>query len=476
MRDTGFQSHHLESVMPNPRFHPVVRLLIAVAGAVVALLVVILVLGAIVALAEVVGGRSASQEITGFIQKNLLVSNLLIYPPIFLWLWFCRRFFDRRAFIALGLRAKEFPGQFAGGIICGFLTIAFTFSVLWLSGNIQVRGLSIAAQSGGWQSALPALCGWALMMLCVGFMEEVMFRGYAFHNLNVWLGTRWAIAIQAAVFALIHLTNLAATGKTSPDAVLAAWLAMPNIFLIGVFFALCYLKTGSLWFPIAFHASWNFFLGCVFSLPVSGIPIFQLLEVKVGGSIPLTGGAFGPEASLLLTPILLALIFAASRANDHRQAITDLQSLKKAPEREEIEALPTQEIPMNDLQTEDEEERENRFRTRMGKRQHELDDQTRETLQILNAAKANRESGLTSSTFHIPVEAAPAESTPPTPVPGETVPVESAPVIRERIAPVEATPILPKTEETAPPAPIAPPVLKPNTSPSDKPKPPAPRW
>lgn len=448
--------------MPAPRFHPFARLLIAVVGAVAMTFVVVLAIVTATAFAAMLGGQDVEKQITIFFQKNLLVANLFVYPPIFLWLWFCRRFFDRRAFVSLGLRAKGFFGQFSGGLVCGFLTCAFTFGVLWLSGNVQFKGLSLAAQSGGWNHAILALLGWALMMLCVGFMEEIIFRGYAFHNLNIWLGTRWAIAIQTAVFALVHLSNLAATGQSTPDAVLAAWLAMPNIFLIGVFFALCYLKTGSLWFPIAFHASWNFFLGCVFSLPVSGLPIFQLFEVRVSGSTPLTGGAFGPEASLLLTPILLALIFAVSRASDHRQAISDLQSLQQSTPAGELgePIIDNQQIEIN-------EERESRFRTRMGARQTEIDDQTRQTLRVLNESRRPLAAPEVSTPLPIPTLAAPEKP------PVEVKPVETEPNKIEPLAPVEIIPTPPQEIEEPAPAPVAP---QPSPQPTDKPKPPAPRW
>jgi len=294
-------------------------------------------------------------------------------------------------------------------------------------------------------------------------MEEILFRGYALHNLHAWLGARWSIGIQAAVFSLVHLGNLAQMDRSTPGAVLATWLAMPNIFLIGIFFALCYLKTGSLWFPIAFHAAWNFFLGCVFSLPVSGLPIFKLLDIEVRGSIPLSGGAFGPEASLLLTPILLALVFAVSRVENHRQAIYDLESLRAstpAIEKEEI---------MDELPIDSDDDRENRFRTRMGKRQKELDDETRQTLRLLNEAKKEREPVAMPSTLSpLPLETPVGIQTPPA-QPEIIAPVEVAPI---EVVPLETIPAPSEPEEPAP-VPIAP---KPSTPPTDKPKPPAPRW
>jgi len=72
-----------------------------------------------------------------------------------------------------------------------------------------------------------------------------------------------------------------------------------NIALAGVAFCYAYLITGNLWLPLAFHFSWNFFQGPVFSFPVSGMISGGLLltQVSQAGSA-ITGGAFGPEGGL----------------------------------------------------------------------------------------------------------------------------------------------------------------------------------
>lgn len=465
-----------------PRFHPFARLLFATIGALAITFLILFVIVLATSAAATLLGQNADTQVEQFFSKNLLLANLLVYPPVLLWLWFCRRFFDRRTFVSIGLRAPGFFAQFCAGILCGFLGVALIFGVLWLSGNLQVRGLSLAAESGGWTKSLLLLGGWAFVMLCVGLFEEISFRGYAFHNLSAWLGTRTANVLQAIVFALIHLGNLSAQGKSTPEATLAAFLALPNIFLIGLFFTLCYLKTGSLWFPIAFHAAWNFFMGSVFSLPVSGLPIFQLFDVSVTGSTLLTGGEFGPEASLLLTPILLAMVFVASRTADSPQAIWDLQSLRLGEPEAEASAPALTEPETSPYA----EARENRYRTRMGQRQAELDEETQRTIEQLN--KERRKASTASLSTPAPF---PAIVIPPAPaaneierqtetVPTKVVSVEAKPIVSNPDAstsveniPVESTPA-PPAEEAAPEI-VAPEVTVPSTPAPPKPKP-APRW
>ena len=54
------------------------------------------------------------------------------------------------------------------------------------------------------------------------------------------------------------------------------------------------------------HLGWNFFEGVVFGFPVSGLDIYPLARIRVTGPEIWTGGAFGPEAGLIVIPALLA--------------------------------------------------------------------------------------------------------------------------------------------------------------------------
>jgi uncharacterized protein len=58
----------------------------------------------------------------------------------------------------------------------------------------------------------------------------------------------------------------------------------------------------------------------VFGFPVSGLNIYRLTRIQVQGPDLWTGGAFGPEAGLVILPALLVgagLIFLYTR---HRRA------------------------------------------------------------------------------------------------------------------------------------------------------------
>ena len=310
------------------RFHPLLRLTIFAVGAVVAQFAVVLVAGAALLVAAQMAHRAPTDAFS-FIERNLLLITVLTYPPTLLWLWFCRRKFDRSTFSSLSLRARGAGSLALSGALCGLLALSLLFAVLTLSGQIRIDGFSPEWKTEGARS-LGFLGAYLLGFCAVGFFEEIVFRGYALHNLTAWLGLKSAIWIQAIGFGLIHLPNV--FQKIGPrDSVLDAfWDARWGIFnvaLIGVFFAFCYLKTGSLWFPIGFHVAWNFLLGCVFSLPVSGISTFRVLDVQ-SVEIAATGGAFGLEGSVYLVGILAALLWLMSREPNDAQALTDLSTLR----------------------------------------------------------------------------------------------------------------------------------------------------
>jgi len=72
------------------------------------------------------------------------------------------------------------------------------------------------------------------------------------------------------------------------------------------------LVAGNLWFPIAIHFAWNFLLGPVLGLTVSGSGHLGLgwKMVVVDGPALFTGGAFGLEGGLVVTMTTAACIVA----------------------------------------------------------------------------------------------------------------------------------------------------------------------
>ena len=90
-------------------------------------------------------------------------------------------------------------------------------------------------------------------------------------------------------------------------------LGLVNIALVGILFAYMFDVTKSLWLPIGYHITWNYFQGNVFGFAVSGTSPNGIYVVEIAeGRDWLTGGAFGLEGGLAAT-LLILLGFIATR-------------------------------------------------------------------------------------------------------------------------------------------------------------------
>jgi hypothetical protein len=131
-------------------------------------------------------------------------------------------------------------------------------------------------------------------------LEEIVFRGYPFQRLAESIMPMGAIAVTSVVFGLAHLANPHRT-----------WISTLNTALVGIPFCIAYLRTRSLWMPIGMHFIWNYLLGFLLGLPVSGFTISaSLFTARVGGPIWLTGGPYGPEGGLpAMGAILIVTVY-----------------------------------------------------------------------------------------------------------------------------------------------------------------------
>ena len=134
-----------------------------------------------------------------------------------------------------------------------------------------------------------------VLFLAGALKEELELRGYPFQRGVEAVGPWPSIAVFSTLFGVLHWWNPASTV-----------LSTANTVLIGVLLALGYLKTRALWLPIGVHFSWNFLLGYVYSLPVSGIVLhYRLFHTEVKGPTYLTGGDYGPEGSVVTTVVIV---------------------------------------------------------------------------------------------------------------------------------------------------------------------------
>ncbi|MGB8762970.1 MAG: CPBP family intramembrane glutamic endopeptidase [Candidatus Sulfotelmatobacter sp.] len=198
------------------------------------------------------------------------------------------------------LNASGVIAEFAVGLAVGVELFSTVMATLWTLGIYHPTHWGTFA---GLPSGL-------LFALCAAVLEEIIFRAYLFRLLSLATGTWIALLATSALFGAAHAANHGATFFSSIAIALEA----------GVLLAAAYAVTGRLWMPIALHFGWNFAESTLFGMSVSGGP--QTLSLSGGtlnGPTLLTGGAFGPEASLVSISLCFAvgvlLLWRAVRLN-----------------------------------------------------------------------------------------------------------------------------------------------------------------
>ncbi|HEV2762896.1 MAG TPA: type II CAAX endopeptidase family protein, partial [Pyrinomonadaceae bacterium] len=175
------------------------------------------------------------------------------------------------------------------------------------------------------REALPAvfktLALAAAFFVVAGAAEEALFRGYPLQTLLRSVPAWVPLLLTAVLFGAVHLSN----PNASPG------LPFVNTVLAGVWLAAAYLRTRSLWFPTGVHWAWNWTLGPVVGLPVSGLKMLSrdpLVQAADRGPAWLTGGDYGVEGGAICTvALLLSTLFIwrtrLLRADPELKRLTD---------------------------------------------------------------------------------------------------------------------------------------------------------
>jgi CAAX protease family protein len=207
----------------------------------------------------------------------------------------CTRWIEGLPWRAIGLwlHSGWFRDLIVGSAI-GIASLALATAIATVGGGLRFSFFA----AGSLPLVTKTLVSSAVLFVIAALAEEASFRGYPLQTLCraglAWLG----VLLTSVPFAAIHLNN--------PNG--GRMLPFVNTALAGVWLAVAYLRTRTLWFPLGIHWAWNWALGSLFGLPVSGITVIAphpLLQGTDLGPAWLTGGAYGIEGGLACTITLI---------------------------------------------------------------------------------------------------------------------------------------------------------------------------
>jgi len=238
---------------------------------------------------RVASGRSLGAFVEDFIFRLILLASALFAG------YLCNRWLEGLPWRALGLTLHPRCWRdFVVGSLIGVASLALATAIAAAAGGLS---FTASPRTMLWRVAQTLVMS-ALLFIFAALAEEALFRGYPLQTLTR-AGLAWlAILLTSVPFAAVHLQN--------PNVVKG--FTFINTALAGVWLAVAYLRTRSLWLPLGVHWAWNWALGSLFGLPVSGITTVAPSPVLHGtdlGPAWLTGGSYGIEGGLACTITLV---------------------------------------------------------------------------------------------------------------------------------------------------------------------------
>jgi hypothetical protein len=216
--------------------------------------------------------------------------------------WLVRVKLNKAPWKSLALPSPKVTHLLLGGV-CSALAILFLCAIQYRLGWLHVATVSMDVHKGVPKTALILLA--LVPSLGTGLNEELCFRGYIFRT----LGERapvWVAALSTGViFAFIHF-SLSGFGVQF----------IISVIIMSTAFLAMRFASGSLWFPIGFHALWDwtqtYLVGLSFSGQGYDPSLVHVIQsgpaVWVGGGDTIESGLLYRSAIVLIT--IVALLYA----------------------------------------------------------------------------------------------------------------------------------------------------------------------
>src|SRR5882724_927123 len=191
---------------------------------------------------RVASGRSLGAFVEDFIFRLILLASALFAG------YLCNRWLEGLPWRALGLTLHPRCWRdFVVGSLIGVASLALATAIAAAAGGLS---FTASPRTMLWRVAQTLVLS-ALLFIFAALAEEALFRGYPLQTLTR-AGLAWlAILLTSVPFAAVHLQN--------PNVVKG--FTFINTALAGVWLAVAYLRTRSLWLPLGVHWRWNWGLG-----------------------------------------------------------------------------------------------------------------------------------------------------------------------------------------------------------------------
>ncbi len=221
---------------------------------------------------------------------NVLLLDLFLLPLV-IATWIMGRI-ERRTFADYGLPwRRAFGRQFWQGAFLSFSSFTILLLVMRLAGVLSFGAIALH----GWDVWKYA-AAWAVLGFLGALLEDFFYRGYLLFTLTTGIGFWPAAAVTSLLMGGMHYFNPSGHGL---GPVAATMYCLVTVLVLR--------RTGDLWMPLGIHAAWNWGELYFFDVTDSGYRANgHLFGASFHGSPLLTGGGFGPEASIL-NLVLLAI-------------------------------------------------------------------------------------------------------------------------------------------------------------------------
>jgi membrane protease YdiL (CAAX protease family) len=216
---------------------------------------------------------------------------------------------ERRRNSVYGLGGSRKLSHFLAGLAWGVTCLSLLVVTLLKTGLLVIDSRLLSGSAILRYGAI-----WLLGFLLLGLYEEYFTRGYLQYTLTRGLAgfyqwafkTRHSLALgfwtSAVIISVLFGLGHKGNPGESPIGLLSAGLA-------AMVFCFSLWRTGSLWWAIGFHMAWDWAQSFLYGVPDSGgLMQGRLFATHALGNPLFSGGADGPEGSMLSIPILLLVI------------------------------------------------------------------------------------------------------------------------------------------------------------------------